>query len=214
MVLVGDSGVGKSCLLKRFASKEWDPQYISTIGVDFEILNLTVHNKNVRLQIWDTAGQERFQNITTSYYRGAHAIMVVYDVTSEDSFNSVRKWLSAVETYCTSNVSVMLVGNKSDLTDDRQVQWDTAQQFAESLQLLSSSSNQLRDKAKGIPILETSAKANVNVTEAFTNLAENAVYNILNKGQPDDGHKVKLKSGGQEDTNKKPSGGSWCCGFF
>jgi len=181
VVLVGDSGVGKSCLLKRFATSEWDPTYISTIGVDFEILTLNLVDKTVRLQIWDTAGQERFHNITTSYYRGANAIMIVYDVTNGDSFKNVRKWLEAVTTYASADVSILLVGNKCDLTDARQISWHDSSQYAESLH---------------IPHIETSAKTGVEVENAFRTLAENAVKILIEKQN-------KSKNGIKIDEKKK-----------
>ena len=94
LVLIGDSGVGKSCLLLRFADDSFTDSYISTIGVDFRFRTVTIDKKTVKLQIWDTAGQERFRTITSAYYRGAHGIIMVYDVTSEESFEHVEEWLS------------------------------------------------------------------------------------------------------------------------
>merc|ERR1712113_818424 len=115
MVLVGDSGVGKSCLLKRFASNDWDPKFISTIGVDFEIMTLSLLDKQIRLQIWDTAGQERFHNITTSYYRGAHCIMLVYDVNNTDTFKNLTRWLQQIHNYASKDTELLIVGNKADV---------------------------------------------------------------------------------------------------
>eukprot|EP01083_Nonionella_stella_P008119 23447_1 len=135
MVLVGDSGVGKSCLLKRFASNDWDPKFISTIGVDFEIMTLSLLDKQIRLQIWDTAGQERFQNITTSYYRGAHCIILVYDITQLETFEHVHKWHRQIQEHSNSNVQILLVGNKSDLGENRQVPYEDAEEMANNLGL-------------------------------------------------------------------------------
>eukprot|EP01083_Nonionella_stella_P288066 980461_1 len=183
MVLVGDSGVGKSCLLKRFASNDWDPKFISTIGVDFEIMTLSLLDKQIRLQIWDTAGQERFHNITTSYYRGAHCIMIVYDVTSNDSFNNVRKWIEAVRTYANQDVAILIVGNKCDLKNKREIKWDQSLQYAQSI---------------GCELMETSAKTNVNVEKSFKQLAQNGVKVVLNKKEKDKINRVKL----EEKSNK------------
>mmetsp|Transcript_49208 Transcript_49208/g.71860 ORF Transcript_49208/g.71860 Transcript_49208/m.71860 type:complete len:109 (+) Transcript_49208:102-428(+) len=97
LLLIGDSGVGKSCLLLRFADDTYTESYISTIGVDFKIRTITQDSKTVKLQIWDTAGQERFRTITSSYYRGAHGIIVVYDVTDMESFNNVKQWLHEID---------------------------------------------------------------------------------------------------------------------
>ncbi|KAI4211945.1 MAG: hypothetical protein LQ351_005285 [Letrouitia transgressa] len=110
LLLIGDSGVGKSCLLLRFADDTYTESYISTIGVDF----------------WDTAGQERFRTITSSYYRGAHGICVVYDVTDMDSFNNVKQWLQEIDRYATEGVNKLLVGNKSDMSDKKVVEYTVA----------------------------------------------------------------------------------------
>ncbi|CAI0462158.1 unnamed protein product, partial [Linum tenue] len=117
LLLIGDSGVGKSCLLLRFADDSYIESYISTIGVDFKIRTVEQDGKVIKLQIWDTAGQERFRTITSSYYRGAHGIIIVYDVTDEESFNNVK----------------LLVGNKCDLTSKRAVPYDTAKAFADEI---------------------------------------------------------------------------------
>ncbi|VDL95672.1 unnamed protein product [Schistocephalus solidus] len=157
LLLIGDSGVGKSCLLLRFADDTYTETYISTIGVDFKIRTIELDGKVVKLQIWDTAGQERFRTITSSYYRGAHGIILVYDITDAESFANVKMWLSEVERYASASVSRLLVGNKADLSTKRAVQTSDAQALADSL---------------GIPFLETSAKNATNVEEAFYKMAE------------------------------------------
>ncbi|EMS52257.1 GTP-binding protein YPTM2 [Triticum urartu] len=126
--------------------------YISTIGVDFKIRTVEQDGKTMKLQIWDTAGQERFRTITSSYYRGAHGIIIVYDVTDQDSFNNVKQWLNEIDRYASENVNKLLVGNKSDLTDKRVVSYETAKAFADEI---------------GIPFMETSAKNALNVEQAF-----------------------------------------------
>lgn len=152
LLLIGDSGVGKSCLLLRFADDSYVESYISTIGVDFKIRTVEQDGKTIKLQIWDTAGQERFRTITSSYYRGAHGIIVVFDVTDEDSFNNVKQWLSEIDRYANGSVNKLLVGNKCDLTSQRVVSYETTKAFADEI---------------GIPFLETSAKSATNVEEAF-----------------------------------------------
>ncbi|KAF7728601.1 GTP-binding protein of the rab [Apophysomyces ossiformis] len=157
LLLIGDSGVGKSCLLLRFADDTYTESYISTIGVDFKIRTIELEGKTVKLQIWDTAGQERFRTITSSYYRGAHGIIVVYDVTDQDSFNNVKQWLQEIDRYAAEGVNKLLVGNKSDLTDKKVVETETAKEFADGL---------------SIPFLETSAKSATNVEQAFLTMAK------------------------------------------
>ncbi|CAM9686780.1 unnamed protein product [Chrysoparadoxa australica] len=155
LVLIGDSGVGKSCLLLRFADDAFTDSYISTIGVDFRFRTVKIDKKTVKLQIWDTAGQERFRTITSAYYRGADGIIMVYDVTNQESFGHVNDWLSEVNRYASEGTSKLLIGNKSDRTD-KAVDTATAKAYAETL---------------GIPFLETSAKAASNVEEAFLTMA-------------------------------------------
>merc|ERR1711939_1264554 len=156
LLLIGDSGVGKSCLLLRFADDTYTESYISTIGVDFKIKTIELDGKVIKLQIWDTAGQERFRTITSSYYRGAHGIIVVYDVTDQESFNNVKVWLQEIDRYANENVNKLLVGNKSDLTSKKVVDYETAKAFADEL---------------GIPFLETSAKSAANVEQSFMTMA-------------------------------------------
>merc|ERR1712083_524879 len=148
LLLIGDSGVGKSCLLLRFADDTYTESHISTIGVDFKIRTIQLDGKTIKLQIWDTAGQERFRTITSSYYRGAHCIIVVYDITDADSFGNVKQWLEEIQRYACEGVNKLMVGNKCDLASKRAVEKKSAEEFAAKLD---------------IPFLETSAKSNNNV---------------------------------------------------
>ncbi len=156
IIIVGDSGVGKSNLLLRYVDDSYSDTYISTIGVDFKINTILLDEKTVKLQIWDTAGQERFRTIISSYYRGAHGVIVVYDVTNQESFDNVKQWLTEIEKYSSTNVNIVLVGTKNDLTSKKMVDYSTAKQFADSI---------------GITFIETSAKNNTNVESAFETLA-------------------------------------------
>jgi len=156
LLLIGDSGVGKSCLLLRFADDTYTESYISTIGVDFKIRTIELDGKTIKLQIWDTAGQERFRTITSSYYRGAHGIIVVYDVTDQVTFNNVKQWLQEIDRYASDSVNKLLVGNKCDMASKRAVEHAVADEFA---------------KSKNIPFLETSAKNSTNVETAFLTMA-------------------------------------------
>jgi len=155
ILLIGDSGVGKSCLLLRFADDTYTDTFISTIGVDFKIRTVEYRNKLIRLQVWDTAGQERFRTITSSYYRGAHGIIVVYDITDAVTFNNTKQWLQEVDRYACENVNKMIVGNKLDLSSRRTVEFSTGKEFADSY---------------GYPFLETSAKSNTNVEQTFLDM--------------------------------------------
>eukprot|EP01083_Nonionella_stella_P189826 702838_1 len=157
LLLIGDSGVGKSCLLLRFADDTYTESYISTIGVDFKIRTIELEGKTIKLQIWDTAGQERFRTITSSYYRGAHGIIVVYDITDKDSFTNVEQWLKEIERYASENVNILLVGNKSDLETKRAVETETGKEFAE--------------QNNKITFIEASAKNASNVERAFLTMA-------------------------------------------
>lgn len=157
LLLIGDSGVGKSCLLLRFADDTYTESYISTIGVDFKIRTIELEGKTVKLQIWDTAGQERFRTITSSYYRGAHGIIVVYDVTDQDTFSNVKQWLQEIDRYACEGVNKLLVGNKSDLTSKKVVDYAVAKEFADQI---------------GVSLLETSAKNATNVEQAFLTMAK------------------------------------------
>ena len=131
LILVGDSGVGKSCLLKAFMGDPFRAVYTSTIGVDFEIKPLLLHNRTVNLQIWDTAGQERFRTITTSYYRSADAIMLVFDLTDERSLRAIETWMEDVRLYSQRGVECALIGNKCDLQDERRVDFKDAKAYAD-----------------------------------------------------------------------------------
>ncbi|KAF7797817.1 hypothetical protein EIP86_009023 [Pleurotus ostreatoroseus] len=153
------AGVGKSCLLLRFCDDAWTPSFITTIGIDFKIRTIELDGKRIKLQIWDTAGQERFRTITTAYYRGAMGILLVYDVTDERSFNNIRTWHANIEQHASEGVNKILIGNKSDWTDKRAVTEEQGRELANEL---------------GIKFMETSAKVNEGVEEAFFTLARRA----------------------------------------
>jgi Ras-related protein Rab-1A len=162
---IGDSGVGKSCLLLRFADDTYTESYISTIGVDFKIRSIKLDDKTVKLQIWDTAGQERFRTITSSYYRGAHGIIIVYDVTDRESLQNVKHWMQEIDKYANDGVVKLLVGNKSDLQSKKVVSYDEAKELADSL---------------GLTLLETSAKNAHNVEPLFTKMASEIKSKVKN----------------------------------
>jgi len=193
LLLIGDSGVGKSCLLLRFADDTYTESYISTIGVDFKIRTIELDGKTIKLQIWDTAGQERFRTITSSYYRGAHGIIVVYDVTDQESFHNVKQWLQEIDRYACENVNKLLVGNKCDLTTKKVVDYTTAKEYADQLE---------------IPFLETSAKNATNVEQAFMTMAAEIKNRMGPGSMPQDG-KQNVKIQGSSTPVKQGGGG--CC---
>lgn len=186
LLLIGDSGVGKTCILFRFSEDAFNTTFISTIGIifffekylfycfnlvnlqllilllskkgiDFKIRTIELDGKKIKLQIWDTAGQERFRTITTAYYRGAMGIMLVYDVTNEKSFDNIKNWIRNIEEHASSDVEKMILGNKCDIHDRRQVSRERGEQLAIEY---------------NIKFMETSAKSSFNVEEAFFTLAK------------------------------------------
>lgn len=159
MVLVGDSGVGKSCLLLRFADDTFSESYISTIGVDFRFKTLTVDGKIVKLQIWDTAGQERFRTITSAYYRGADGVMLVFDKTSRDTYDHIPDWLDEINKYSETSIKV-IIGNKQDSAELMQVDEEAGKKFAES---------------RNMHYIETSALSGNQVSLAFEIMARELI---------------------------------------
>jgi len=157
-LLVGDSNVGKSCLLLRYIDDTFTPSFISTIGIDFKVKTIQLTNgKEVKVQIWDTAGQERFRTITSAYYRGAMGLVIVYDITSKDSFDHVPYWMDEVRTNANRDPVKVLVGNKSDMVEGRVIGETQGRTYAQQMGYLFS---------------ETSAKSGKNVKELFVELAE------------------------------------------
>lgn len=191
LLLIGDSGVGKSCLLLRFADNAYTDAYISTIGVDFKIRTVDIDGKNIKLQIWDTAGQERFRTITSSYYRGSHGIIVVYDVTDMDSFNNVKQWFQEIDRFATEGVVKLLVGNKCDAVDKKVVDYNVAKEFADSM---------------GVQFLETSAKDSTNVEQAFLAMARQ-----IKDHMPSGGAGTDDKAGVSLRGNNVSAGTGGCC---
>nr|XP_025840528.1 ras-related protein Rab-26 isoform X3 [Vulpes vulpes] len=157
-MLVGDSGVGKTCLLVRFKDGAFlAGTFISTVGIDFRNKVLDVDGVKVKLQIWDTAGQERFRSVTHAYYRDAHALLLLYDVTNKASFDNIQAWLTEIHEYAQHNVALMLLGNKVDSAQERVVKREDGEKLA---------------KEYGLPFMETSAKTGLNVDLAFTAIAK------------------------------------------
>ncbi|KAH3732678.1 small GTP binding protein RAB8 [Pelomyxa schiedti] len=202
ILLVGESAVGKTALMGRFTDNYFDETFTSTIGVDFRLKSLNINDKLVKLQIWDTAGQERFRNITNSYFRGAHGVLIVYDVTNLSSFEKVQYWLKELRPHTSNNVCLALVGNKCDMAPQRVVSPVQGNKLASDL---------------GLKLFETSAKTNVNVTEVFNALAHDVLAVRLASGPVGGGTGGSGGSGANERTglklgsNDKPTTDGGCC---
>lgn len=157
ILIIGNSSVGKTSFLFRYADDSFTSAFVSTVGIDFKVKTVIRREKRMKLQIWDTAGQERYRTITTAYYRGAMGFILMYDVTNEESFNSVQDWVTQIKTYSWDNAQVILVGNKSDMEVERVVTYDRGKQLADQL---------------GLEFFETSAKENINVKNVFERLVD------------------------------------------
>ena len=155
IVLIGDTSVGKSCLLTRFADDQFTENYVTTIGVDFRFKTMIVMDKIVKVQVWDTAGQERYRSITNAYYRGAEGILIVFDVTKKESFENIQNWISEVTVYTGKDVVIICLGNKNDLTKgiDKKDIYDF-------------------QKQTGLEIINVSAKTGDGVEDAFKHIIE------------------------------------------
>jgi len=167
VVLIGDSGVGKSNLLTRFTRNEFNLESKSTIGVEFATKTLKIEDKIVKAQIWDTAGQERYRAITSAYYRGAVGALLVYDISKHTSFENIERWLKELNDHAEPNIIMMLIGNKSDLRHLRAVSTEEATAFAET---------------RNLTFIETSALETTGVNEAFERILTDIYETISRKG--------------------------------
>ena len=158
VLLLGDSTVGKTCVLLKYTDKIFQETHMMTIGLDYRLKVMQLQSgKEVKLQIWDTAGQDRFRSITKNYYKGSHGIILIYDVTSLKTFENVKSWVSQIHEEISDKVVIYLVGNKIDMDDERKVQTEEGQKLAEEL---------------GVPFVETSAKSGVNIDNIFSDITE------------------------------------------
>ncbi|CAM2109748.1 unnamed protein product [Caretta caretta] len=157
LLIIGNSSVGKTSFLFRYADDSFTSAFVSTVGIDFKVKTVYRNEKRVKLQIWDTAGQERYRTITTAYYRGAMGFLLMYDIANQDSFNAVQDWATQIKTYSWDNAQVILVGNKCDLEDDRVVATEDGKRLADEL---------------GFEFFEASAKDNINVKQVFERLVD------------------------------------------
>ena len=194
VLLLGNSNVGKSSLFLCFVDDIWNDTFVPTIGVDFKIKTFDIDEKRIKMQIWDTAGQERFKNIIASYYRGAHGILLIYDVTDKDSFKNLSNWLIEIEKNSNKNVLKVLIGNKTDLEDKRVISYNQGKEFADSY---------------GLKYIETSAKKNLNVNEAFSTLGRELMQASEDKKIIKQRQNKKISVAKMEDLNPEKRRG--CC---
>jgi len=193
VLLLGNSDVGKSSILIRYVDESWNEAFVPTIGVDFKVKSMEIEKKKIKMQIWDTAGQERFRNVISSYFRGAHGLFLIYDITNRDSFKNLENWLIEIEKNASENVLKILVGNKNDLEQDREISYEEGKNFA---------------NRNGMEFIETSAKINTNVSEAFEMLGK---LMIKNEAQPADKNQMKDKKILSASSGKNIKTKKGCC---
>lgn len=194
IVLIGDSGVGKTNLLERLAHNRFNTSTRSTIGVEFDTKCFIVDGKKIKAQIWDTAGQERYRAITSAYYRGAVGAIVVYDITRKESFeNATNQWIKQLKDNSESGIVISLVGNKTDLSEKRQVKSQIAREAAQ---------------IGGYQLTETSALSDLNVQEAFQSLVEKIYRTRTSNKNPNPNRSNMV---GFEDESSLAKSSNWCC---
>jgi len=203
VVIIGDSAVGKSNLLSRYARNEFNMHSKATIGVEFQTQTIQIEGKEVKAQIWDTAGQERFRAVTSAYYRGAVGALIVYDITRRTTFDSLTRWLDELTTHSDTTVARMLVGNKCDLENIRAVSVEDGKNLAE---------------AQGLFFMETSALDSTNVIKAFEIVIREIYNNVSRKVLNSDAYKaelsvnrVSLVNNGTDGGSKQAWGNYSCC---
>ena len=198
LILIGDSGVGKTNILSRYINNEFSMATKSTVGVEFGSKIIKQNDKTIKIQIWDTAGQERYKSITTAYYKGAKGAFVVYDITRRETFNNVNKWIGDLKTSGNEDVYILLIGNKSDLENARQVPTEEIEKKAEQLK---------------VAFCETSALDGTNIEHAFELVVDEISKKTLkayeNEIKSEDRIKaITLDTGSKDEKDKNKKG---CC---
>jgi len=190
-LLIGDSNVGKTTIIGKFLDKNFSEKTLNTVGLDLKYANLNINNKKIKLQLWDTAGQEKFRSMTTSYYRGVNVIIIVFDVTSQISFEHVKDWMNNIKQFAKIGVMKVIVGNKIDLKDERIVTYVEGKNFAQSY---------------NVKYFETSAITREGIVELFENICQD--YSNTNRKKSIDGN-IKLD---EIKKNNDDENNNACCG--
>ena len=203
VIIIGDTGVGKSNILSRYVKDEFSSNSKSTVGVELGIKFLKIKNTNTKIQIWDTAGQERYKAITSSYFKGSNGCFIVYDITSESSFNNIENWYAEIQKETSKDIPILLVGNKCDLEDERKVPIEKGKEKAKNL---------------NCAFFETSALKKINIDKIFEELVNN-IYEKTGGNKNDDDINIELVNDDKglnlndvkndEDKDSKKGG---CCG--
>ena len=187
ILLLGDTTVGKTCFLIKYTDNVFQEAYMSTIGLDYRLKTMILKNgKKIKLQIWDTAGQDRFRAITKNYYKNAHGIILIYDVTSLQTYDNIKSWISQIREEASPNIVIYIVGNKIDMNEERKVKTEEGEKLAEEF---------------GFPFSEASAKSGINVNEIFEDIVERIDKTYSKKGTDDDGTKTNKLSKGKNKQN-------------
>jgi len=190
ILLLGDTSVGKSCLLLRFCDNSFQESHLTTIGLDFRLKTINLKDdRKVKIQIWDTAGEDRFRSITRNYYKGAKGILLIFDVTDKETFTHVRDWIERIHEESPEGITICLVGNKIDMNESRVISNEEGKKIADEFK---------------IPYFETSAKSNIGVEEVFTYLVKEVDTIYMNEHKEEVGRKTVLN---QKTKNKKKK----CC---
>jgi small GTP-binding protein len=200
-IIIGDSFVGKSKILLRYTNNTYNENFVITIGAEFGAKTIIIDEQEIRIQIWDTAGMENFKSITRSYYKNSICALIVYDISNKDSFKNVLNWIEDCKVFSPKNILLVLIGNKSDLNDKRQVSIEEGKKVADENNMI---------------FFETSAKDNVNINEVFLKSAQKILENIKNKVYDDDENLINFRQNSKAKLiNNESSFKSWyenyCC---